>query len=62
MSFVDALNQFNTTVPSVDESYEMLVQSQPQSTPTNPNDYQWEWQREYDALRSAANTASTCCP
>lgn len=57
MSFVDALNQFNTTVPSVDESYEMLVQSQPQPTPTNPNDYQWEWQREYDALRSAANTA-----
>ena len=57
MSFVDALNQFNTIVPSVDDSYEMLVQSQPKPTPTNPNDYQWEWQREYDALRSAANTA-----
>ena len=57
MSFVDALNQFNTTIPTPDESYEMLVQSQPQPTPTNPNDYQWEWQREYDALRTSANTA-----
>lgn len=57
MSFVDALNQFNTTVPSVDESYELLVQAQPKPTPTDPGSYQWEWQREYDALRSAANTA-----
>lgn len=57
MSFVDSLNQFNTTIPSVDESYEMLVQSQPKPMPTDPGSYQWEWQREYDALRSAANTA-----
>lgn len=57
MSFVDALNQYNVKVPSAEESYEMMVQSQPTPTPTNPNTYQWEWQKEYDAIRSAANAA-----
>ena len=57
MNFVDALNQFNTTVPSVEESYEMLVQSQPKQAPSDPSSQQWEWQREYDMLRSAATTA-----
>ena len=57
MSFVDTLNQFNTTVPTPEESYEMLVLSQPKPTPTDPASYQWEWQRAYDSLRTAATTA-----
>lgn len=57
MSFVDALNQYNSTVPSTEESYELLVQSQPTQSPVDPSSQQWEWQRQYDALRSSANMA-----
>ena len=56
MSFVDSLNLFNTNVPDQEESYNMLVQSQPQPL-IDPSSQQWEWQRQYDALRSSANTA-----
>lgn len=57
MSFVDALNQYNSTVPTTEESYELLVQSQPTQSPVDPSSQQWEWQRQYDALRSSANMA-----
>lgn len=57
MSFVDALNQFNSTIPTVEESYDMLVQSQPTQSPVDPSSQQWEWQRQYDAIRSSANMA-----
>ena len=57
MSFVDALNQFNTKIPTPDESYEMLVQSQPMMSPPDPSTQQWEWQKQYDAIRSAASAA-----
>lgn len=57
MSFVDALNQYNSTVPTAEESYELLVQSQPTQSPVDPSSQQWEWQRQYDALRSSANMA-----
>lgn len=57
MSFVDALNQYNSTVPSTEESYELLVQSQPTQSPVDPSSQQWEWQRQYDALRSSTNMA-----
>lgn len=57
MSFIDALNQFGTRVPTPDESYEMLVQAQPMMTPPDPSTQQWEWQKQYDAIRSAANVA-----
>ena len=57
MSFIDALNQFNTKVPTPDESYEMLVQAQPMINPPDPSTQQWEWQKQYDAIRSAANMA-----
>lgn len=57
MSFIDALNQFNTRIPTPDESYEMLVQSQPTMNPVDPSSQQWEWQKQYDAIRSSANMA-----
>ena len=61
MSFVDALNQFNTKIPTPDESYEMLVQSQPMMSPPDPSTQQWEWQKQYDAIRSAASAATSKC-
>lgn len=57
MSFVDSLGMFNSTIPSQEESYQALIQAQPQPTPVDPGSYQWEWQRQYDALRTSANQA-----
>jgi hypothetical protein len=56
-NFLDALNRFQTEIPTVDEARDMVIESQPTPLPVNPEDYKWEWQKEYDALRSAANTA-----
>jgi hypothetical protein len=55
-NFLDALNRFQTDIPTIDEAREMVIESQPTPLPVNPDDYKWEWQKEYDALRSAANT------
>lgn len=56
-NFLDALNRFQTDIPTVDDAREMVIEAQPTPLPVNPEDYKWEWQKEYDALRSAANTA-----
>ena len=56
-NFLDALNRFQTEIPTIDEARDMVIESQPTPLPVNPEDYKWEWQKEYDALRSAANTA-----
>lgn len=59
MSFLDAMERFGTRIPTDDEVYENTVNAQPTPTPVDPGSYNWEWQREYDALRSANYTAMT---
>lgn len=54
MGFLDALDRFQTTIPTQEEVCEMRIQAQPEPLPVNPEDYKWEWQKEYDALRSGS--------
>ena len=57
MSYLDTLSQFNVTVPTREEAAERLIAAQPQPTPMDPANYNWQWQREYDALRAAGAAA-----
>ncbi|MBR5297771.1 MAG: hypothetical protein IKU29_07900 [Parabacteroides sp.] len=57
MSFLDSMKQFNVSIPSQEESYQMLQQSQPSMLPVDPASQQWEWQRRYDSIRSQTNFA-----
>lgn len=57
MSFIDVLDQYNVTVPTREEAAERLIAAQPQPTPMDPANYNWQWQREYDALRAAGAAA-----
>lgn len=57
MSFVDALNQFNTTIPSTEDATMAIYQAQPVAPAVDPSSCTWEWQRKYEALRSATAAA-----
>lgn len=57
MSFVDALNMMNTHIPSVEDARLAVYQAQPVPAPVDPSNCTFEWQRQYEAIRSATAAA-----